>query len=348
MIKHINKYFNPSGTVDSLSHIFDLIDIKQAQDESVIKLKAHFSHGFASLRMGGVAIDSALQVGFMLRALLSSYHGAVQDFRLGRHSLSTATIQTVVDHCVAYDKDRWKGPINKTGKPIRTPSANATGTSGNKANPYDAMELCSFGLHVSRWHIGCKENSKKCMVCHNMSHKPAHHTKDCPILRQLGFMVKRTPANYGDAASRVEESPAPTPTPAAPTPAPAVSVDGGLASMPGAFTAATEQKRIAMTPARCLIMRASMKDLCTTVNLSPTFMLTLMPPMPLLNLSTPPPSPRLTAAAPHHPSIPKASKLPHYPSTSLLSFEIPRPTPPHSSLAQLTVSSLLTPGQRTT
>jgi hypothetical protein len=72
MIAHIDKYFNPSGTVDSLSHIFDLIDIKQAQDESVITLKACFSCVFASLRMGGVAIDLALQVGFMLRALLSS------------------------------------------------------------------------------------------------------------------------------------------------------------------------------------------------------------------------------------------------------------------------------------
>ena len=40
MIAHIDQYFNPSGTVDSLSHIFDLIDIKQAHDESAITLKA--------------------------------------------------------------------------------------------------------------------------------------------------------------------------------------------------------------------------------------------------------------------------------------------------------------------
>jgi hypothetical protein len=87
MIDHIDKYFNPSGTVYSLSHIFDLIDIKQAAEESVITLKAHFSRLFASLKMGGVAIDSALQVGFMLRALKSTYQGVVQDFRLGRHPL---------------------------------------------------------------------------------------------------------------------------------------------------------------------------------------------------------------------------------------------------------------------
>ena len=107
-------------------------------------------------------------------------------------------------------------------------------------------------------------------------------------------------------------------------------------------------KRIATAPARSLITRASMKVLYTTVNLSPTFPFTLMPPMPLLNLSTPPPSPRPTATAPHHPSIPTASELPHHPSMSSLFSRIPQPTPPHLSLARLTVSSLPTLGQRTT
>ena len=40
--------------------------------------------------------------------------------------------------------------------------------------------------------------------------------------------------------SCVGESPAPAPKHAAPVPAPAISVDGGLAGTPGAFTAATE------------------------------------------------------------------------------------------------------------
>jgi hypothetical protein len=178
----------------------------------------------------------------MLWALQTSYHGVVQDFRLGRHSLSTATLQTVVDQCVAYNKDPWKGPVDKTGKPAHTPSANAAGTpSGDKANPYEAMALCSFGLHVSRWRSACKDNSDKCLVCHNTSHKPAHHTKDCPFLRQLGFkLVKRTPANGGNAASRVGVNPAPAPAPAAPTPTPAVSVYGGSTGTPRAFTATTE------------------------------------------------------------------------------------------------------------
>ncbi len=40
MIEHIDKYFNLSGTVNSLSHIFDLINVKQALGKSVITLKA--------------------------------------------------------------------------------------------------------------------------------------------------------------------------------------------------------------------------------------------------------------------------------------------------------------------
>jgi hypothetical protein len=82
MINHIDKYFHPSGTVDSLGYIFNLINTKQASAESVITLKARFSQLFASLKLGGVAIDSALQVGFMLRALLPQYHCIVQDFPL--------------------------------------------------------------------------------------------------------------------------------------------------------------------------------------------------------------------------------------------------------------------------
>jgi len=207
----------------------------------VITLKARFSRVFASLKMGGVSIDSALQVGFMLRSLLPSYQGEVQDFRHGRHSLSSATLQSVVDQCVAYDKDPWKGPVDKSGKPARTPSANTAGAAGGeKTNPYEALASCSFGLHISRWRSGCKENSEKCMICHNTSNKPAHHTKDCPILKQLGFkLVKRTAADSDDAASRVCETPSPAPAPATPAPAPTVSVDGGSAGTPGAFAAST-------------------------------------------------------------------------------------------------------------
>ncbi len=66
MITYINAHFNPSGAVDSLGYIFDLIDIKQAPKESVVTLKACFSRVFASLKMGGISINGSLQVGFML------------------------------------------------------------------------------------------------------------------------------------------------------------------------------------------------------------------------------------------------------------------------------------------
>jgi hypothetical protein len=65
-IDHINCHFHPSGAVDALGYIFDLINIKQKANEPVISLKAHFSQSFSSLKMGGISIDTALQVGFML------------------------------------------------------------------------------------------------------------------------------------------------------------------------------------------------------------------------------------------------------------------------------------------
>jgi hypothetical protein len=73
MLAYINSHFNPSGAADSLSHIFDLIDIKQKVDKLEVSLKACFSRVFLSLKIGGISIDLALQVGFMLRALLSCH-----------------------------------------------------------------------------------------------------------------------------------------------------------------------------------------------------------------------------------------------------------------------------------
>jgi len=67
-IDYIKWHFHPSGAVDSLGYIFELIDIKQSESKPVVSLKACFSTAFSSLKMGGITIDSALQVGFMLRA----------------------------------------------------------------------------------------------------------------------------------------------------------------------------------------------------------------------------------------------------------------------------------------
>ena len=52
MIGHMDKYFNPSGAVDSLGHIFDLINIKQSQDKSIITLRAQLLRIFALSKWG--------------------------------------------------------------------------------------------------------------------------------------------------------------------------------------------------------------------------------------------------------------------------------------------------------
>jgi hypothetical protein len=141
MIDYIDKHFNPSGTMDSFGYIFVLIDIKQGQDEPVVTLRAQFLHVFASLKMGGVEIASSLQVSFMLRALLSCYSAVVTDFYLGCHSLMTATLKTVVEHCTAFDKDPWTGPVGCDGHPVRTPFASMAGAGMSEPSAvYEAME----------------------------------------------------------------------------------------------------------------------------------------------------------------------------------------------------------------
>jgi hypothetical protein len=56
MIAYIDTHFNPSGAVDSLGYIFNMIDIKQAPEELVVILKACFSSVFAS---GGISINAS-------------------------------------------------------------------------------------------------------------------------------------------------------------------------------------------------------------------------------------------------------------------------------------------------
>jgi hypothetical protein len=60
MIAHINQHFNPSGAVDSPGYIFDLINIKQTKQESIVTLKACFSKAFSAIKMGGIGMDSVL------------------------------------------------------------------------------------------------------------------------------------------------------------------------------------------------------------------------------------------------------------------------------------------------
>ncbi len=162
MIAHIDQYFHPSKTVDSLGYNFQLIDIKKGVDKPVTMLKACFSHPFTSLKRGGVNIDPPLQVGFMLPSLLSTYHGMVEDFKLGSHSITTALLKTIVDQCISYDKDPWKGPIGKDGKVFRNPSVNTAGVSVcASSNPYNALANLLFNKHLNHWHYNCKDSSEK-------------------------------------------------------------------------------------------------------------------------------------------------------------------------------------------
>jgi hypothetical protein len=116
MIAYIETHFNPLGAFDSLGYFFNLIDIKKARDELIDTLMPQFLRIFASLKMEGISIDFTLQVGFMLRALWLGYQAVVQEFHLGQHSLTTASLQTVVDQCVSYDMDPWKGLVSCDGK----------------------------------------------------------------------------------------------------------------------------------------------------------------------------------------------------------------------------------------
>jgi hypothetical protein len=141
MIACIDAHFIQSGAVDSLSYIFDLIDIKQLANKLVVTLKVRFSCLFALLKMGGITIDSALQVSFMLWALQVGYQAVVQEFCLGWHSLTLASLQAVVNQCILYDKDPWHGPVSCNGKLVRASLANAAAVPANKdsSNPYRAV-----------------------------------------------------------------------------------------------------------------------------------------------------------------------------------------------------------------
>jgi hypothetical protein len=151
----------------------------------------------------------------------------------------------VVEQCNNYDKDPWKGPIGKDGKPARTPSANAAGT--DPENPYEPLSGKCFNYHFGQWKKALKDQKGKCIVCFGTARNPDHKTCDCPILKDLGFKLeKRTAADNPpqDDALRVG-SDATSPTHGAnPPQAPAQSTDSqpGSASIPGAFTASTEHE----------------------------------------------------------------------------------------------------------
>jgi hypothetical protein len=170
----------------------------------VVTLKAWFSCLFSVLKMGGINIGSALQVGFILHLLLAKYQAVVQEFCLSRHALTDASLQMVVKQCNNYDKDPWKGPIGKDGKPAHTPSANAAGA--DPQNPYKALSGKSFNYQFGQWKKALKDQKGKCIVFFDTARNSDLKMWDCPILTNLGFKLeKRTTADNSpqDAASRV-------------------------------------------------------------------------------------------------------------------------------------------------
>jgi hypothetical protein len=187
-------------------------------------------------------IASSLQVGFMLRALLSCYSAVVTDFCLGRHLLTSTTLQTVIEHCKAFDKDPWTGPVSCDGRPVRAPLANtASAGSGEPSAAYNAMEQISFNYHFSRWRKCFSESSEKCLICYNFARGNRHSPLKCPILKKLGLKLEKCLAadnSNNSAACIASDNSSGTATTPAPAPAPASN--GGPTNIAGTCTASTE------------------------------------------------------------------------------------------------------------
>ncbi len=163
-------------------------------------------------------------------------------FWLGRHELTNATLQSVVECCTTYDKHTWSSVGYDGQEPACSPSANAACLSSNSGSCYNAMASMPFSHHLTCWRCCLFDAGAKCIICHNPAQEAGPVTKKCPILKKLGLKLKKHLAadNSNDLAVQVMlEGPTPLPVPA-PSPAPAPDSGGGSASIPGACTASTE------------------------------------------------------------------------------------------------------------
>ncbi len=135
MITHIDQHFNLLGVDDSLGYIFDLVEIRQSDKGWVVTLKTRISCLFSALKMGGINIDSALQVGFMQCSLLAKYQAVSQELCLGCHALTDVSLQMVVRYILTenfkymlwFIADYWGFPVTNIalqgeGGVARTPS----------------------------------------------------------------------------------------------------------------------------------------------------------------------------------------------------------------------------------
>jgi hypothetical protein len=175
---------------------------------------------------------------------LGRYHAVVQEFRLGRHPLTKASLQTVVDQCINFDKDPFLGPVGKDGKVVLNTPANAGGaTPVDGKNAYKALGAKSFSYYFGCWKKAIGENKGKCMISNDTARNSNHKSRDCPILKKLGFKLeKRMDSDnaVGDAASCVTTPPADNVLRPAPASAPALDATSGSGSISGAYAAMAE------------------------------------------------------------------------------------------------------------
>jgi hypothetical protein len=160
----------------------------------------------------------------------------------------SATLQTVVDQCVSYKRDSWRGPVGHNGKPVHTLSANVaeSNVDPDPRKPFGVLAAKPFNYHLNCWRKSLTENKGKCLLCFNSACNTDHKTCNCPILKKLGLKFeKRSHAGNSthDNVSRVATYVAGTsPSPAPPPPTSGIhSLDNSSSSsIPGTFTASTD------------------------------------------------------------------------------------------------------------
>ncbi len=103
------------------------------------------------------------------------------------------------------------------------------------------MGTLSFNKHLNHWRYNCKDDSKKCLICYNTSRDKAHSSKDCPILKRIGYKLVKIKHSALDtnAAFCVGNDSTPSASTPAPAPVTSPSDSGGSNLALGAFTVAT-------------------------------------------------------------------------------------------------------------
>jgi hypothetical protein len=158
----------------------------------------------------------------------------------------STTLQTVVEHCMSYNKDPWTGPVrHDDGCPACAPSANtASANPSNAPAAYGAMEQVSFNYHLSRWRNSLLDLADKCVICHNLAQEKKHTMANAPFSRNLVLKLKRgrlrTTATNPMHVLHPRVLPLPHCLPPPPLPRSPTLGGGGSINYLGACTASTE------------------------------------------------------------------------------------------------------------